>query len=95
MSHGTKIFDTCMSGKIIRRSRNLRGLLDHARRTAVLSAYVRNCDHGEADLIVQYANGNFGTAHFASFAVCRDWVRSRRSWGLKHTKTDTIGIEFA
>lgn len=67
--------------KVIRRSRNLRGLLDYPRH---FSRYVRRVSiepHSNGGrLSVFYADGAFASADFASFSVLQGWLRSRRSW---------------
>ena len=71
-----------LNGEITHRSRNLRGILDHARRTPVIGATVMRKGHGEATLFVRYADGSVGVSEFASYAVCKHWISCRRSWGL-------------
>jgi hypothetical protein len=63
-------------------SRDLRGLLDYARRAAVACVITRadpdNPLHGL--LWVIYADGSIGRASFASHHILIDWVRNRRTW---------------
>lgn len=78
----------------IHSSKNLRGLLDHARRTPVISAEIDKTSGG-ANLTVHYLNGTTGLAKFADYKVCQNWVLSRRSWGLRKTEMDATGCKFA
>lgn len=75
-----EIRDTDM--RIVRTSRNLRGILDHARRTPVRQVNVCDAIDGGALITVFYSNGDHCTTDFASRSVCEQWVKSRRSWGL-------------
>lgn len=69
------------NGKVIRRSRNLRGVLEYPRH---FSRYVQRVSiepHSNGGrLSVFYADGAFASADLADFAVLQDWLRSRRSW---------------
>ena len=70
------------AGNIIRTSRNLRGLLDHARRTAPVSASLEphpQCP-GYFLLVVTFETGETCTSKWASWSVCADWLQARRSW---------------
>lgn len=69
------------SGKL-HRSRNLRGLLDYARRPHVWVAAVSIAPLPArgGSLEVRYSDGSVGTDQFASFSVLCDWLRARRSW---------------
>jgi len=78
------------TGRVIRRSKNLRGILDHARREYVVEARV---EHDPADLPLQrrdgyrvtfvYGNGDSAVAHFADWRVFIQWIHNRRSWGMQ------------
>ena len=72
---GSTIEDT--HHRILHRSRNLRGLLDHARRSPVTHYRLTRGPQTEAMLRVLYADGLTGKAAFASFAVAARWVRQR------------------
>jgi hypothetical protein len=67
---------------VIRTSRNLRGILDHARRVPVRQVSVADHIDGGALISVYYDNGDSCTTEFASRSVCEGWVKARRSWGL-------------
>jgi hypothetical protein len=67
-------------GQPVGRSRNLRGLIDYARRSSVSRVSIRPLAKGEGLLRVVYADGAYSYARFASFTVLKDWTRSRRSW---------------
>ena len=63
-------------------TRNLRGLLDYARKSPVVRVAVRETLGGGGELTVTYENGASGHSHFASYIVACHWVLARRSWGM-------------
>ena len=67
-------------GKVIHRSRNLRGILDHARRTWVEEAVVCPAAQGRGLLSVIFGDGSTCRTEFADFTVLCWWLRARRSW---------------
>lgn len=72
-------------GDIISRSRNLRGLLDHARKQLPIRATFSDSPEpckgdNRYRLIVYFANGDFATSAYASPIVCARFLNSRRSW---------------
>lgn len=71
-------------GHQIRQSRNLRGLLDHARRNVPQAAalYPHPKAPGFSLLIVTFDNGDTCASKWADWRVCADWLAARRSWGL-------------
>lgn len=81
--YGTQIVK---NGKVIRKSKNLRGLRDYARISKVL--HVKLTPYGykklNGHLKVVYADGAASEAHFASYHIMVDWVRNRRSWYNAH-----------
>jgi hypothetical protein len=75
------IMDT--NGNTIHTSRNLRGILDHARRVGIERASVLPKGHTEDDegcLIVNFADGSMCITIFVSYTVLCNWLRARRSW---------------
>jgi hypothetical protein len=68
--------------ELIRTSRNLRGLLDHARRELPVTVDLRETERGYFDLRVGFLNGDYAWSRWASWRVAADWLRARRSWGL-------------
>ena len=68
------------NGKVIHRSKSLRGILDHGRRSLVEAAVAIPLQHGKGALWVLYADGCRCRAEFADYTVLCDWLRSRRSW---------------
>lgn len=80
---GTMIF---RDGRPVSYSRNLRGLLEYARRpiSPVTHATVeRDPESGSnvrGRVIVHYADGAATVAYFASYHIAVDWVRNRRTW---------------
>ena len=77
------------SGTIIHTSRNLRGFLDHARRSAPSMARVFR-GMWSAVLLVKFDNGDYGSSEFADIDVCINWVQSRRSWGLTRVDDNQV-----
>lgn len=67
-------------GAVIHRSRNLRGVLDHARRAGLRSVHAYPSARGQGLLGVTFADGAQCRVRFASYAVLCDWLRARRSW---------------
>jgi hypothetical protein len=68
--------------KVVHRSRNLRGLITHARRAGVHSAAVWRTQSG-ATVYVEYSDGAYCRTDFADFTIARDFFRKRwQKWGL-------------
>lgn len=81
----TRIFTP--DGATVRSSKNLRGMRDYARVSPVIKIETQRDDknHYRGLLRVQYENGNYSIASFASYHVMLDWVRNRRTWSnAKH-----------
>jgi hypothetical protein len=72
---------TTPSGKL-HQSRDLRGLLDYARRPRVwiTAVSIAPLPVGGGSLEVRYSDGAVGTDTFADFSVLCGWLRARRSW---------------
>ena len=67
--------------RVVRVSRNLRGMLDYARVSPVACVITRGGETaGSGLLTVVYSNGCLSQAQFNSHAVMIDFVRNRRSW---------------
>lgn len=68
------------SGEVVARSRNLRGIIDYARRSPVVRVdaepHTENAFNGF--LAVHYADGATACALFADARVMREWVAKRR-----------------
>lgn len=75
-----------LASNTVATSRNLRGLLEYARKHPVARVITRRDLHGltgapsRGALTVIYANGAIGRESFASFHIMIDWTRERRSW---------------
>jgi len=69
-------------GRVIRFSRNLRGLTEYSRVDPVARVITRKCDQlpERGELTVIYASGAIARASFASFHIMIDYVRNRRTW---------------
>lgn len=89
MARGTVIramaTDTPM--QVVRYSKNLRGLRDHARVSRVAcviaqrdQSHEHRGSHPRGVLHVVYRDGSIGRASFASYSIMIDWIRNRRSW---------------
>jgi hypothetical protein len=72
------------SGKAIRASKNLRGILDYARRSPVDSVRLEPWpdEPGYYAVHFKFYDGANAVTKWADWRVCADWLRSRRSWGL-------------
>lgn len=77
-----RIYD--IRGRIVRRSQNLRGILDHARRFEVvtISAYE---SEGKYKVRFGFSNDDWARVEFADWRVLVDWIRARRSWDATFT----------
>lgn len=73
-------------GKVEAYSRNLRGILDYARRNSVRRVKVEfgNITR-RAFYTVEFFNGATCKGEFAEYGICVDWFKSRRSWDLNLT----------
>jgi hypothetical protein len=65
---------------IAHRSKNLRGLLDHARRVGLISAQAFPIEDGCGVLAVAFRDGCICVTVFQSFIVLCHWLQARRSW---------------
>jgi hypothetical protein len=70
-------------GEPVARSKNLRGILAYARRSPVKRASAYAKGDGGAFVVFIFNNGAESRVDFASFAVAKAWIASRRSWGLR------------
>lgn len=69
-------------GKVIRRSRNLRGLITHAGKHGVNEVSVWRTSNG-AGVYVKFGDGATCRTTFADFTIARDFFRKRwQKWGL-------------
>lgn len=70
------------AGRVIRRSRNLRGVLDYARAVSGVQSVVVACDHraGVYPLAFRFFDGSTCEAPFADWRVAADFLLRRRSW---------------
>lgn len=71
-----------MNGSIVRKSHNLRGMLEHPNkaRTWVKSVQLDRIGAHGGKLTVIYGNGDHTSTVFADFAVMLDFVMWRNSW---------------
>jgi hypothetical protein len=73
-----------LNGKVIHRSRNLRGLISHAHRVGVAKASVwRTSPACGGRAYIEYRDGSYCRTEFADFTIARDFFRARwQKWGL-------------
>lgn len=69
------------SGKVVRRSRNLRGIVEHLRNRLIRSVTIRQLNTGvvrdDGELCIIWEDGTRVVTTFASFSVLCDWVCAR------------------
>lgn len=82
--------------KIVKSSRNLRGMLDYARVSPVSSVItMRNKDLPvRGDLHIEYQNGAYCMVSFTSYHIMIDFVRNRRSWRAANIKHHAEAIGY-
>ena len=68
------------NGQVLHRSRNLRGIFDHARRTWIEEATAHPAGEGKGLLQVTFGDGATCQTAFASYHALCDWLKRRRSW---------------
>lgn len=66
-------------GRVIRRSKNLRGVSAHARGFRFCDVHTLTQDG--CTLHVHYANGDTCETHFADASVLRGWINNRVRYG--------------
>lgn len=90
----TKIYN--VSGQLIRQSRNLRGLLDHARREipVTIECGLRDVD-SNYPIRVTFDNGDYAWTRFADWRVAADWFAARRRWGRLEIGMANAHCEFS
>lgn len=64
--------------RVVRRTRNLRAILEHSRDHAVERLDVYPGPHGTGQLGVAWADGSTTIVDFASINVLREWIARRR-----------------
>jgi len=72
------------SGDVVRRSRNLRGLLRHLTEHSVKSVDLSDIAGGRGVVSVLFMNGDYSQSVFADFSVMIGWCLSRRSLQCSH-----------
>lgn len=74
-------------GNPVARSKNLRGIMDRARKlqhlgvTKLAAKRLRWLTGKEGTLIVQFPDGSWVITHFASFKVLTQWINDRVTHG--------------
>lgn len=71
-----------LNGATVKRSKNLRGLLDYSRKAKPVKVETRKDPSLPVcgQLRVTYNDGAIGHAFFRSYEIMIDWVRGRRSF---------------
>lgn len=83
----TRIYDRL--GQTIRRSQDLRGLLEHVRRNRDdLVIKITESDNKYQVTVYWPASGEHGCTTFVDWRVLLDWLASRRSWSIDKIKID-------
>lgn len=77
--YGTEIVK---DGAIVASSKNLRGILDYARKSRVVFVSAAPCEKNAHNgrLFVRFEDGAEGRAFFACYTVLLEWIGNRRSW---------------
>jgi hypothetical protein len=68
------------AGRIVAKSKNLRGLLDYARKHAVTRIETIALPSDQGSMRVFFKDGAECRANFNSFKVMTNWIKARRSW---------------
>ena len=71
------------NGRIVRKSKNLRGILDYSRSCSVVRVELTKLPDDAGSMLVIFHNGATSRANFASFSIMQRWVDSRRSWNCE------------
>ena len=73
-----------IDARVVARSKNLRGILDYARKSQVwVSHWIMKKESDSRALVcVTYSDNAKSVFHFESFTVAQGWIRARRVWGL-------------
>jgi len=98
------MIEVTLKGKTVKRSKNLRGILDYARKEPVVKVYVKPnkawepcaLDCGAFVTFVFY-DGAKSRVEFASASVAHDWILARRSWGKpldKYIVLDAVVYDY-
>lgn len=73
-------------GKRIKYSKDLRGILDYARKHGVAKVIIverKFASEFGGTLYILFGNGATVKTGFKSYGVLESWIAARRSWGLK------------
>lgn len=88
MRNGVYVYD--MHGKTIRKSRNLRGVIEHYRANPcdMVVKVIEWPDYGDYDVTFYFGDGDSAKARFADWRVLLDWLKARRSWSIARVTFD-------
>ena len=66
-------------GKVVGKSRNLRGISDyHRTKSPVSHSTAKKLSNGEGELKVKYNDGANAKAKFASYGVLKNWLATKK-----------------
>ena len=80
-----------LHGKPVKRSKNLRGFLEYARKHPVKLIAIRRLTQGEGYLYVRFENEANYITTFADFRVLKQWISERRN--LRGARLVIDGLE--
>lgn len=89
MDQRTYVYDR--HGKTIRRSRNLRGIIEHYRANPddMVVKVVEYPDYGDYDVTFYWPNlGHSAKSRWSDWRVLLDWLKARRSWSIDRVTFD-------
>lgn len=87
--HHTFVYDRF--GKTVRRSRNLRGIIEHYRKNPddLVVKVIEHSDYGDYDVTFYWPNLGFtAKARWNDWRVLLGWLASRRSWSIDRVTFD-------
>jgi hypothetical protein len=67
------------NGRVIRKSRNLRGLITHSGVNLIKQVRIREITDGAGALFVLFENGDYCETYFVSYAVMCHFLANRRN----------------
>jgi hypothetical protein len=77
------------NGQIVKRSRNLRGIVDYSRVSVPARVELIPVGKSSGSLRVIFADGASTRVNFASYSIMVDWVRNRRC--MRHANIKYYG----
>lgn len=87
-----------LEGKIVARSKNLRGILTYARKRGIDRVVISKNAEGsnwDATVCYEFSDGAYSIVQWASFDVAVSWTHARRSWGYVDVVLNKIQLQTA